>query len=312
MSSPTVLDHERLLREQHWFCSRNLSMIVSPDFDGLLCALIMSEHLGWQLHGFYDGKTLVLDQRVTHIREFVFLDMEIYRPPVRSIGNHLLQWSSQVPLPNFQCTINPNLLRGITAKEFERKYPFGTSHFLLALLGQIVANLNLPQTRNMKAVLLYPDGTHQVLLNYRENVIDWLDWMGVKKTQQPVRLIFQSLATMSFSDVVHGLDWLSKQLRAIGFSRKDDPCKFDPTSENDFVKAQALWDFLKQVTGYQAHPLPKPNWAVNFDARTDALSRQVYLKALAQNPLSFALTSRARKQGFQYTLVPPSLQWLTD
>lgn len=140
------LDYERLLRDQDWFCLRNLPMIVSPDFDGLLCALIMAEHLDWQLRGFYDGKTLALDQPANHIGKFVFLDMEIYRP-----------------------------------------------------------------------------------------------------------------------------------------------CKFDPTSGNDFAKAQDLWDFLRQVTGYQTPPLPKPNWTVNFDARTDTLSRQVYLNALNQNPLSFAL-----------------------
>lgn len=101
MSLSVGLDYERLLMEQDWFCLRNLSMIVSPDFDGLLCALIMIEHLGWQLRGFYDGKTLALDQPTTHIREFVFLDVEIYRSSVRSVGNHLLQWSSSVPLPNF-------------------------------------------------------------------------------------------------------------------------------------------------------------------------------------------------------------------
>lgn len=74
------LDYERLLRDQDWFCLHNLPMIVSPDFDGLLCASIMAEHLDWQLQGFYDGKTLALDQPANHIRKFVFLDMEIYRP----------------------------------------------------------------------------------------------------------------------------------------------------------------------------------------------------------------------------------------
>jgi hypothetical protein len=105
-------------------------MVVSPDFDGLLCALLMNSHIGWQLCGFYDGKALALCHPVNHICELVFLDVEIYRPSVRSIGNHLLQWSSRTPLPNFQRTINPNLLRGITAykeEEFRRKYPFGTS-----------------------------------------------------------------------------------------------------------------------------------------------------------------------------------------
>lgn len=307
------LDYERLLKEQPWLCQRDLLMVVSPDFDGLLCALMMTAHLGWKLCGFYDGKILALDHSIPHICELVFLDMEIYRPCVRSIGNHMLQWSSRTPLPNFQQAVNPNLLRGITAsKEFDRKYPFGTSHFLLALLAVIHPNLQIPQNRNMQAILLYPDGTHQVLLNYRGNVIDWLDWMGVKKAQPSVRKIFQSLATMTLSDVVHGLDWLSQKLKEIGFTRKDDPCKFDPTNPHEYAKAKELWQFLQQVTGWQADPLPSPIWFKQFDTKSDALRRQTYLKVLDYNPLSFALTSKTKEQGFQYTLVPPELRSLTD
>lgn len=307
------LDYERLLKEQDWLCQRDLLMVVSPDFDGLLCALMMIVHRGWRLCGFYDGKTLALDRPISHIRELVFLDMEIYRLCVRSVGNHMLQWSPRTPLPNFQKVVNPNLLRGITAnKEFDRKYPFGTSHLLLALLAVIHPNLRISQTRNMQAILLYPDGTHQVLLNYRGNVIDWLDWMGVKKAQPSVRAIFQSLATMTLSNVVHGLDWLSQKLKEIGFTRKDDPCKFDPTNPYEYAKAKDLWQFLQQITEWQASSLPSISWTWQFDTKSDALKLQTFLKALAHNPLSFALTSRTKEQGFQYTIVPPELRSLTD
>lgn len=312
MGMKEALDYEELLKKQEWLCQRNLPMVVSPDFDGLLCALLMSSQLGWRLMGFYDGKTLALSQPAKHISEFVFLDMEIFRPTVRSIGNHMLQWSSRDSLPNFQKAINPNLLRGTTFCEFKRKYPFGTSHFLLALLANICLNFQLPASRAVKAVLLYPDGTHQVLLNYRGNVIDWLRWMKVKEVRQPIRGIFQALATMTLSEVVHGLDWLSQQLREFGFTHKDDPCKFDPTNKADNAKAQNLWQFLQEVTDLIAPQLPQVNWFVKFDAKTDTPKAQVYRSVIAQKPLSFALTSKAREQGFQYTLVPSEWKWLTD
>jgi len=306
-------DCERLLNEQTWLSQRDLRMVVSPDFDGLLCALMMIAHRNWKLFGFYDGKVLALEQPVNHISELVFLDMEIYRPCVRSVGNHLLQWDNRIPLPGFQKAVNPNLLRSITKQEFARKYPFGTSHFLLILLAHMCPNLQIPQSHNLRAVLLYPDGTHQVLLNYRDNVIDWLNWLGVKKAQQPVKTVFQSLATIGLSDLVHGLHWLSGQLRNIGFNRKDDPCKFDPTNPSEYTKAQGLWDFLQQITGWQVgQPLPQINSVWNFDARSAALRRQVYLQVLSCNPLSFALTSQTKPQGLQYTLVPTQLQTLTD
>jgi hypothetical protein len=310
------LDYEGLLAEQNWFCQRGLSMVVSPDFDGLLCALLMNSHLGWQLCGFYDGKALALCHPVNHICELVFLDVEIYRPSVRSIGNHLLQWSSRTPLPNFQRTINPNLLRGITAykeeEEFQRKYPFGTSHFLLALLAHSGVELRLPTTNKLLTILLYPDGTHRVLLNYRSNVMDWLKWMDVKSSQKPISQLFQALVTMPLAEIVHGLEWLSGQLKEIGFAGKDDPCRFDPTDTDEYEKAQTLWQFLQQVTSLQSPPIPQISWVARFETKTEALRAEIYRRVLSQNPLSFALTSRARKKGFQYTLVPPCWQWLTD
>ncbi|MEJ7613569.1 MAG: hypothetical protein SQA66_08015, partial [Candidatus Fervidibacter sacchari] len=160
------------------------------------------------------------------------------------------------------------------------------------------------------AILLYPDGTHQVLLNYRRNVMDWLDWMSVKATPAPIRTLFQRLASVRLADVVHGLEWLSGQLQEIGFRQKDDPCKFDP--EVDLPKAQALWQFLQQNTGWQSPSLPLPNWTAIFDVRSTALKAASYRQMLEQNPLSFALTSRSREQGLQYTLVPQNLRSLTD
>ncbi|WKU17442.1 hypothetical protein Q2T83_06380 [Fervidibacter sacchari] len=306
----TKLDWEKLLAEQEWLQQTDLPMVVSPDFDGLLCALLMTHYRNWRLCGFYDGRKLTLVMPPTHVREFVFLDMEIYRPFVRSIGNHLLQWSQRTLLPDFTHAVNPNLLRGITAQQFDRKYPFATFHFLLVLLTHMEVSFHLTLNPSLLAILLYPDGTHQVLLNYRRNVMDWLDWMSVKATPAPIRTLFQRLASVRLADVVHGLEWLSGQLQEIGFRQKDDPCKFDP--EVDLPKAQALWQFLQQNTGWQSPSLPLPNWTAIFDVRSTALKAASYRQMLEQNPLSFALTSRSREQGLQYTLVPQNLRSLTD
>jgi len=51
----TKLDWEKLLAEQEWLQQTDLPMIVSPDFDGLLCALLMSHYRNWRLCGFWTG-----------------------------------------------------------------------------------------------------------------------------------------------------------------------------------------------------------------------------------------------------------------
>ncbi len=314
MSSAMVetLDFESLLKEHEWLHQPRLDMVVSPDFDGLLCALLMSEHLSWRLRGFYDGKVLALDAPVQHIRELVFLDVEIYRSQVRSVGNHLLQWDARTELPNFAQVVNPNLLRGITVRQFQRKYPFATVHFLIVLLAHAGISIHAQSGKNFRALLLYPDGTHQALLNYRRNVIDWLRWMGAKKAPSPVQAIFQPLADMTVSEVVHGLERLSGELRAMGFARKDDPCKFDPTDEQQREQAECLREFIQAHTQWSSPPLPKPSWQQTFKTHSTKLNAHNYRQMLAQNPLSFAITSRSRGQGLQFTLVPSHLCWLTD
>lgn len=48
--------------------------IISPDVDGLLCGLLMSNYLDWEIVGFYDGKLICFD-RESNISECVFLDV---------------------------------------------------------------------------------------------------------------------------------------------------------------------------------------------------------------------------------------------
>jgi transcriptional regulator with XRE-family HTH domain len=119
-----------------WLYEREQDCIVSPDADGLLCGLLMSHHLGWRIRGFYDAKVLVCSSAVRP-QNCVFLDMEIFRPNVRSVGQHLLMYNRNRIPPNwdhFESAFAINEVRGIDARTFDQKYPFGTIHFLMVAL----------------------------------------------------------------------------------------------------------------------------------------------------------------------------------
>lgn len=88
------LDYEKLLSVYPWIVEEGRDCIVSPDSDGLLCGLFMSHYLGWKIRGFYDGKVLLLAKGVMP-KDCVFLDMEIYREGVKSIGQHMLQFDKK-------------------------------------------------------------------------------------------------------------------------------------------------------------------------------------------------------------------------
>ncbi len=91
---PTKLDYHALIARYSWIIERNQNCILSPDSDGLLCGLLMSYYLGWRIRGFYDGKVLVIDEGVKP-QDCVFLDMEIFRPNIRSVGQHMVMYDKE-------------------------------------------------------------------------------------------------------------------------------------------------------------------------------------------------------------------------
>lgn len=55
-----ALNSDRIFQKHSWLLTRDLAIVTSPDFDGLLCALLGAAHLDWRQVGFYDGQTLAL------------------------------------------------------------------------------------------------------------------------------------------------------------------------------------------------------------------------------------------------------------
>ncbi len=54
------LNYDNLIKKYPWILEENQKCILSPDSDGLLCGLFMSNVLNWSIVGFYDGKVLML------------------------------------------------------------------------------------------------------------------------------------------------------------------------------------------------------------------------------------------------------------
>ena len=48
--------YDNILKKYSWIIKENQKCILSPDSDGLLCGLFMSNVLNWDIVGFYDGK----------------------------------------------------------------------------------------------------------------------------------------------------------------------------------------------------------------------------------------------------------------
>lgn len=185
-------------QEKHpWLRTRDLYMVLGDDLDSVTCAVLMHHLLGWKVAGFYVDYKQVwypggVDIEV--LRDAVWLDLDISREQIKSIGHHILLSRPDDHLRCHRHSVNPNLLRGVTAKPggfpaadhgeacrcggrtFPHKYPLGTIHFLLWLYNVDLGSLSPDKV----ALLWLPDSSwisgqsHR----YRKNMLDWVrNWI---------------------------------------------------------------------------------------------------------------------------------------
>src|SRR3989339_1433672 len=184
------IDYKEIIKKYPWIVEKEQSCILSPDSDGLLCGLFMSNYLGWRIKGFYDGKIMLLDKN-TSTKDCVFLDMEIFRKEIRSVGHHMVLFNKKKKPKtwiNFENSIQPNVFRDYDAyNDFRLKYPLATIHLLI---GIIASRIKLEIPKMAICPLLYVDGVFKNLFGYPENCIDWLRYLRADKKDSALNAIF--------------------------------------------------------------------------------------------------------------------------
>jgi len=191
------IDYNSLIKKHPWIIEEKRKCILSPDSDGFLCGLCMSHYLNWEIIGYYDGKIMLLKDGET-CDDAVFLDMEIARPSIKSFGHHMLLYNNTHKPRGWDSTfkncIQPNNIRNYDCSHtFRLKYPYGTIHMLLGILGSQF-KISLPDSAI--APLLFVDGTFNVLYRYPENCLNWHNYLNFADKNNPVRVLFESNLTM--------------------------------------------------------------------------------------------------------------------
>ncbi|SVE56687.1 uncharacterized protein METZ01_LOCUS509541, partial [marine metagenome] len=147
-----VFNRNELYTRFPWLMERNHSMIISADYDGLICAAFLHHHLNWKLEGYYDLNNIWISKKALHLKKnLIWVDLNILPRQGRAIGGHIISLSSDVP-EGFQSSCNPNILAGITAGELKRKYPFSTLIYLLWL-----HNIEIKKTLLSRLLVLHSD-----------------------------------------------------------------------------------------------------------------------------------------------------------
>jgi hypothetical protein len=186
------INYHEVLEKYPWIAKKNQKCILSPDSDGLLCGLFMSHYLDWEIVGFYDGKICVLKDGVSAFDgDVCFLDIEIYKKGIKSMGHHLLSvYKNEKPEDwneKFKECLQPNLMRDYDRNTFRLKYPLATIHMLIGLLEN---KIDIKVTDTAIFPLLFTDGTFNVMFKYPENVMNWWKYLKVGNDKNLLNNVF--------------------------------------------------------------------------------------------------------------------------
>jgi hypothetical protein len=322
------IDYDQVLAAYPWIAESGQDCIVSPDSDGLLCGLLMTNFLKWRVRGFYDGKALVAHRSVLP-SQCVFLDMEIFRAGVRSVGHHMLLYNrNRVPhsWQQFSDALSVNNLRWHDGlHEFRLKYPFATIHFLLALVAHVVPIVTDPAA---VAPLLFTDGTYKNLFGYTENCLNWLNYLQASEQDSPLHSLFWE-DRYTIVSLMQGMNdfWRARDEISVPGQRGDRVAiterggrgdvinmvpngKYYDFAEDALSRAEEFLGLLATKTGWsytRAGWSWEQWWLWRFtkrDFKQDSrrVKGDTFAAMLNERPLSFAMTAN---DNYEYTLEGP-------
>lgn len=198
-----------IIEKYPWIKEENQKLIISPDSDGFLSALLLINYFNAKVVGYYDCKVMLCDAD-TDPKDCVFVDLDIFCQDIKSVGHHMVCYNKNHLPANWQhydnC-IQLNNLRNFDAQHnFQQKYPFATIHFLLALLETVKDIAIAPEAI---IPLLFSDGVCNNLFGYPENCLDWFEWL---KANDPSTLLYNVFYKETpFSTVMEQMDKFFKQ-----------------------------------------------------------------------------------------------------
>lgn len=320
------IDYEKIVEDYPWIIKRGQDCILSPDSDGLLCGLFMSTYLDWRVRGFYDGKVMLLDKNIS-ARDCVFLDMEVFRKDIRSVGHHMVQFNNKRKpsnWDNYKNCIQPNNLRDFDGyNNFRLKYPLATIHLLIGIVGSKM-DFKIPETAIR--TLFFTDGTFNVLFKYPENVLNWLNYLRANEESNPLKDVFENENYSVFS-LMKAMDEFFKERDEISIAKErgdrlrisetdGSPANIEAQSSfyqisqrareriEKFIKILAKstdWKYRQDCWVWENLKLYKFTKG-DFTGNEIRLNNKTFEEFLMKKPLTWAMTNG---QNVEYTLENP-------
>ena len=129
---------------------QNKDIVINTDIDGILSGIILQQYYGCNIVGFSNSNDIVwLCSDIQSVYAPVYIDMFVPQDNVICIEQHIVAVNEAQHNHWLRCgtKINPNLTlqkRIFTLADYKLKYPFGTIHYIIALMESEGMPVNLP------------------------------------------------------------------------------------------------------------------------------------------------------------------------
>ena len=173
--------------------TRNPNIIINTDIDGILSGVILCKYCGCKIAGFSNSKeTVWLRDDIESVYDPVYIDMFVPRKDVWCIDQHIVAVNDDHHdlFVSAKTKISPQLDRHRIFKKWDYtyKYPFGTVHYIIAMLEKEGVKVSYPDLSKIVDVetgvrlgdlLLRADDAMKTSLcsNYMKNAKDWWMWL---------------------------------------------------------------------------------------------------------------------------------------
>ena len=261
-----MLDYDKIADKFPWLLEESKDMIIGNDLDGFMSGQLMNFLLGWKIRGLYVNSQTIwfdADLRQDELPRCVYVDIDVNRNHIASIGHHILKHSASDVLPNHQTsTFNPNLERNRYLKgRWEEKYPLGTVHLLMGFYCHRGYSIPLPTNDDYMSLLWHADSAALNAVKYFNNVMDLLSALLPRNTtRSPLHSLNDDLRKTTVHEFSRRLNRFFDTLASepYNYTRGQQPTITNPLDSTEMSKLRSLRQLIQKSTGWGSHPAALP------------------------------------------------------
>lgn len=273
-----MLDYDKIAEKFPWLLEEARGMIIGNDLDGFMSAQLMNFLLGWRIRGLYiNSQTIWFDADLSQdeLSRCIYMDVDINRNDITSIGHHILKHSVSDLLSNHQTnTFYSNLeLNRYLEGRWEEKYPFGTVHLLMGFYCHHGYNVPLPTNDDYISLLWHAGSAALNAVNHFNSVMNWLSALLPRNTtRSPLHSLNDDLRKTTVHEFSRRLNRFFDTLTSdpYNFTPGQQPIITNPLDSTEMSRLRSLRQLIQKSTGWGSRPAALPKQWTSVHLHTES------------------------------------------